>query len=89
MKVGKSRHWKDVIRTMTRGQTDRLSADSMLRYFQPLELWLRVQNHNEQTIGWKPTLEDTALFQPSQSGACIIIQYVIIVVLNFILVTYI
>lgn len=67
LKAGRSKHWKDIIRILTRGHTDRLSADAMLRYFQPLELWLRLQNHNELTIGWKPTQEDTSLFQPLNS----------------------
>lgn len=63
MRVGKARHWKDVVRMLTRGQTDRLSADSMLKYFQPLQMWLRVQNRDESVIGWNTNSKDTALFQ--------------------------
>lgn len=63
MRVGKARHWKDVVRMLTRGQTDRLSADSMLKYFQPLQMWLRVQNRDESVVGWNTESKDTALFQ--------------------------
>lgn len=68
MKFGKSKHWKDIIRILTSGKTDRLSADAMLRYFQPLELWLRVQNREEIIVGWKPNTDDTALFQSLRSS---------------------
>lgn len=88
MRVGRSKHWKDVIRSMTRGQYGTLSADAMLRYFQPLELWLRVQNHNELTIGWKPTLEDTSLFQPLHSGASRRIMIPIFFVVNLMMVIF-
>lgn len=63
LKVGKARHWKDVIRMITRGETDRLSAEPMLKYFQPLLLWLKVQNRDESVVGWNTNLDETALFQ--------------------------
>lgn len=64
LRVGKSRHWRDVIRAFTRGKTDRLSADAMLEYFRPLEIWLKDQNRGENTTGWHIVPENTALFQP-------------------------
>lgn len=64
MQIGKSRHWKDVMRMLTRGETDRISPDSLMKYFQPLLLWLKVQNRDESVIGWNVRVEDTALFQP-------------------------
>nr|XP_022899695.1 angiotensin-converting enzyme-like [Onthophagus taurus] len=69
LRVGKARHWKDIIRMLTRGQTDQLSPDAMLKYFQPLLLWLKVQNRDETVIGWNAKIEDTALFQPLFSTA--------------------
>lgn len=59
--IGKARHWKDVIRILTKGQNDRLSAEPMLKYFLPLELWLKVQNREEQVVGWNINPEDNAL----------------------------
>lgn len=53
---------------LTRGQTDRLSAESMLNYFQPLLPWLKVQNREESIVGWNTNMEDTALFQPLHSS---------------------
>ncbi|XP_017783079.1 PREDICTED: angiotensin-converting enzyme-like [Nicrophorus vespilloides] len=64
LKLGRSRHWRDVLRTITRGKQDRLSADAMLDYFQPLLMWLRIQNRAEKVIGWTTHKEDTSLFQP-------------------------
>lgn len=61
--MGKAKHWKDVIRILTKGQTDRLSIDPMLKYFHPLESWLKVQNRDESIIGWNIHREDNALFQ--------------------------
>lgn len=49
---------------MTRGETDRLSADAMLDYFEPLFIWLKGQNRDENIIGWRTFKEDTSLFQP-------------------------
>jgi hypothetical protein len=68
LKVGKARHWSEVIKMLTRGQSDRLSADSMLEYFQPLLLWLKVQNRNESVVGWMTSWEEEALFQPFLFG---------------------
>lgn len=63
LQSGKERHWRDVIKIMTRGETDRLSADAMLDYFEPLFIWLKVQNRDEKVIGWTTYKEDTLLFQ--------------------------
>lgn len=63
LKVGKARHWKDVIRMLTKGQTDRLSVEPMLKYFHPLESWLKVRNRDESVIGWNIHMQDNALFQ--------------------------
>lgn len=68
--IGKSRHWRDVIRILTKGQTDRLSAESMLEYFHPLEMWLKVQNRDERIVGWNIMPEDTALYRPMEPNAC-------------------
>lgn len=87
LRVGKSRHWRDVIRVLTKGQTDRLSAESMLKYFQPLELWLKVQNREEKVIGWNILQDDTALFRPVELNAADLIfkrmfQFMLIFILS-------
>lgn len=63
MQAGESKHWKDVLR-MLRTKTNGLSAEPLLKYFQPLLSWLKVQNRDEAFIGWNAKVEDTALFQP-------------------------
>lgn len=68
LKVGKAKHWKDAIRILTKGQTDRLSIEPMLKYFHPLESWLKVQNRDESIIGWNIHTEDNALFQTAFSN---------------------
>ncbi|XP_018574000.1 angiotensin-converting enzyme-like isoform X2 [Anoplophora glabripennis] len=68
MKVGKARHWKDIIKMLTKGDSNRLTADAMLDYFQPLMLWLMEQNRDERIVGWTMYKEDTALFQPLLYG---------------------
>ncbi|XP_024941481.1 angiotensin-converting enzyme isoform X2 [Cephus cinctus] len=62
LSVGASRNWKDVIRELTRGKTNRIDASAMLRYFEPLNVWLKRQNQMEPAIGWITNHEDTALF---------------------------
>ncbi|KAL3288649.1 hypothetical protein HHI36_003082 [Cryptolaemus montrouzieri] len=51
MTVGRSKHWKDVLRILTKGKSNKLSSDSMIKYFQPLYIWLKVQNKNEKLSG--------------------------------------
>lgn len=85
LKVGKARHWKDVIRTLTKGRTDRLSAEPMLNYFHPLEAWLKVQNRDEKIIGWNIYMEDNALFQPLQNTSCNIKKALQVIVFSVLL----
>ncbi|KAK9873973.1 hypothetical protein WA026_002324 [Henosepilachna vigintioctopunctata] len=68
LSLGKSKHWKEVLRLLTRGKTDKISADAMIKYFQPLYIWLKVQNKNEKIVGWITKQEDAALFQPLVSS---------------------
>lgn len=76
MKSGKERHWRDVLKQMTRGETDKLSVDAMLEYFEPLFIWLQDQNRGEQVIGWTTFKEDTSLFQPLiYGGSNMIVPY--------------
>lgn len=70
MKLGASVSTAQLLKTVTRGKTTRLSVDSMLEFFRPLELWLQQQNRNEIVIGWNSNLDDVALFQSMQSGSC-------------------
>ncbi|XP_047368061.1 angiotensin-converting enzyme-like isoform X2 [Vespa velutina] len=62
LSIGASRHWHDVVRQMTRGKSNRLDADAIIKYFQPLYEWLKRQNEMEPVIGWITIQEDTALF---------------------------
>ncbi|XP_043682054.1 angiotensin-converting enzyme-like [Vespula pensylvanica] len=62
LSIGASRHWHDVVRQMTRGKSNRLDADAIMKYFQPLYEWLKRQNEMEPVIGWITIQEDTALF---------------------------
>ncbi|XP_050500285.1 angiotensin-converting enzyme-like [Diabrotica virgifera virgifera] len=64
MRAGRSKHWREVMKILTRGETDKITADAMLNYFQPLILWLREQNRDERVVGWTTYKEDKALFQP-------------------------
>ncbi|XP_076285295.1 angiotensin-converting enzyme-like isoform X2 [Lasioglossum baleicum] len=62
LSMGSSRSWKDVVRQMTRGRTNRMDAGAILRYFEPLNQWLKRQNEMEPVVGWITNREDTALF---------------------------
>jgi peptidyl-dipeptidase A len=50
--MGASRPWQDVIRKITRGRTNRIDAGAMLKYFEPLNAWLKRQNEMQPVIGW-------------------------------------
>lgn len=72
---------------VTRGETDRLSADSMLKYFNPLLLWLKVQNRDESVIGWNTNVVETSLFQSLYNGCklsdpLLILNLVVILILK-------
>ncbi|XP_023949107.1 angiotensin-converting enzyme-like [Bicyclus anynana] len=67
MQPGASMSASDIIRSMTRGKTNRISPESLVKYFRPLELWLRVQNRDEQVIGWNSNFHDVALFAPQRA----------------------
>ncbi|KAL4720565.1 hypothetical protein ACJJTC_010689, partial [Scirpophaga incertulas] len=71
MQSGSSKPASDIIRTMTKGKTNRISPESLVRYFRPLELWLRVQNRDEQLIGWSSNYHDVALFAPQRGSGCV------------------
>lgn len=66
--MGSSKSASDVIRKLTRGKSSRISPESLVKYFKPLELWLRVQNRDEPIIGWNTNYEDMSLFSPYNSG---------------------
>ncbi|XP_072937793.1 angiotensin-converting enzyme-like protein Ace3 [Epargyreus clarus] len=68
MQPGASKSASDIIRSMTRGRTNRISPESLVKYFRPLELWLRVQNRDEHLIGWNSNYRDVSLFAPQRAG---------------------
>ncbi|XP_030764811.1 angiotensin-converting enzyme-like isoform X2 [Sitophilus oryzae] len=63
LRVGKASHWQNVIKMLTRGKSEKLSAEPMLNYFEPLLLWLREANKKEPIIGWMTNKNDVALYQ--------------------------
>ncbi|CAH2056639.1 unnamed protein product, partial [Iphiclides podalirius] len=69
MQAGASKPAAEVIRTLTRGASTRISPDALVRYFRPLELWLRAQNREEQLIGWSADESDVRLFSPLTAKA--------------------
>ncbi|KAG7188772.1 hypothetical protein KM043_008390 [Ampulex compressa] len=62
LSMGSSRPWQDVVKQMTRGRTNRLDAGAILKYFEPLNQWLKRQNEMEPVVGWITSREDTGLF---------------------------
>ncbi|KAH1006941.1 hypothetical protein HUJ04_004233 [Dendroctonus ponderosae] len=64
LRVGKARHWKDVIKMLTKDKGGKLSAEPLLEYFQPLYIWLQSANRDEPVIGWTANKDDLALYQP-------------------------
>lgn len=65
MQHGASLPANEVLRHLTRGKTNKLSASALLEYFQPLHLWLQDRNirEGELAIGWNSNLDDVKLFK--------------------------
>lgn len=63
MQQGASISASELIRLLTRGKTSRLSAQPLLDYFRPLEVWLEQQIRFEPVVGWNSNIGDVALFQ--------------------------
>lgn len=63
MQHGASISSSQLLKIFTRGKTSRISADSLIEFFRPLEAWLEQQNLNESVIGWNSNMDDVALFQ--------------------------
>ncbi|XP_011693486.1 PREDICTED: angiotensin-converting enzyme-like isoform X1 [Wasmannia auropunctata] len=62
LSMGASRPWQDVVRQMTRGRTNRIDAGAMLKYFEPLNAWLKRQNEMQPVIGWIASRDDRGIF---------------------------
>nr|CAD7437770.1 unnamed protein product [Timema bartmani] len=60
LSMGSSRSWSEIIHVMTKGRTDKLDSRPLLEYFQPLAMWLSVQNRDEKIVGWATNNEDSA-----------------------------
>lgn len=73
MQHGASTNPSQLIKILTRGRTDRISADALLTFFQPLEAWLEVQNRDESIIGWSSNMDDILLYQPYVNGGDLIV----------------
>lgn len=52
LKLGSSVSWREAMKVITKGKSDRMDAAAILEYFKPLYDWLKVENKNEK-IGWK------------------------------------
>lgn len=68
METGASISSFELLKMMSRGKINRMSAKPLLEFFRPLEAWLDLQNFNESVIGWNSNIEDVALFQSFNSG---------------------
>nr|CAD7417556.1 unnamed protein product [Timema poppensis] len=68
LSMGSSRSWSEIIHVMTKGRTDKLDSRPLLEYFQPLAMWLSVQNRDEKIVGWATNNEDSALFASWAQG---------------------
>ncbi|CAL1685748.1 unnamed protein product [Lasius platythorax] len=62
LSMGSSKPWQDVIRQMTRGRVNRIDAGAMLKYFEPLNAWLKRQNRMQPVIGWITNRDDRGIF---------------------------
>lgn len=69
MQQGASMNSAQILHTLTRGKSNRVSADALIEFFKPLETWLIDQNRNEIVIGWNSNMEDVKLFQSMASTA--------------------
>lgn len=83
MQHGASISSSQLLKIFTRGRTSRLSADSILEFFRPLQAWLGEQNRNETVIGWNSNLDDVALFQTLNSAKRLAMSNVFFVVTVF------
>jgi len=52
LRLGSSVSWRDAMKVITKGKTDKMDASAILEYFKPLNDWLKEQNKHE-VIGWK------------------------------------
>ncbi|GFQ68926.1 angiotensin-converting enzyme [Trichonephila clavata] len=65
LRMGKSRCWKRALKVFSSNKIQKLDGNALLRYFNPLMLWLKKQNKKEHK-GWRisdpmicPGVEDT------------------------------
>ncbi|KAF8795126.1 Angiotensin-converting enzyme-like protein [Argiope bruennichi] len=52
LSLGSSVHWREAMKIVTQGKTDKMDATPIMDYFRPLMEWLKEQNKNE-VLGWK------------------------------------
>lgn len=69
MQAGASKSGSELLKSISRDKTPRLSAAALLDFFRPLETWLEQQNRMEPVIGWNSNLEDVGLFKMVHSSA--------------------
>lgn len=68
MQHGASLSSSQLLKILTRGKMNRLSAEPLLQFFNPLKAWLEQQNRND-IIGWNSNMEDVGLFKHLRSHA--------------------
>ncbi|GFV90461.1 angiotensin-converting enzyme [Trichonephila clavipes] len=52
LKIGKSKDWQEILKIVSKNETDKLDASAMLEYFEPLMKWLKKENKKEYK-GWE------------------------------------
>ena len=70
MSLGASFSWRNAVRVATKGAAHKLDARPLMEYFNPLALWLGVQNSKNGTVGWSDPEDPGASRQHSAGGAC-------------------
>lgn len=69
MQQGASMSSYQLIKVLTRGKSSRLSAQPLIDYFRPLEMWLEEQIRFEPVVGWNYNIDDVALFQYNSAAS--------------------
>ncbi|GFY37282.1 angiotensin-converting enzyme [Trichonephila inaurata madagascariensis] len=51
LKIGKSKDWKEILKIVSKNETDKLDSSAMLEYFEPLMEWLKKDNKKNTKDG--------------------------------------
>ncbi|XP_026826891.1 angiotensin-converting enzyme-like isoform X3 [Ooceraea biroi] len=70
LSMGASKPWQDIVRKMTRGRTNRIDASAMLKYFEPLNAWLKRENEMQPVIGWITGRDNNERYLRYRTASC-------------------